>query len=243
MHVCLGLYEGQLVTEAIMTNLGSCRFCATPNLHLISPFQANGTHLGTCIDRFYFGSCCDLGGRDPPVTQPVAPEVPSTTPETKFPAFPCQGSWCPNPSGDPGAVNDPGTGSGGSIPNFPSIPTGFPFPTSSSTSSPTEGGDSSDPATSSTTSKPSVADEGSTTSSPAPGQVPTIPGIPGQNPGGIQQPEIPGVENPSPEGQRPPDIPDFPQNPDDIQQPPNIPQIPQIPGIPSAPGRSQIKEA
>jgi len=22
--------------------------------------KANGTHLGTCIDRFYFGSCCKI---------------------------------------------------------------------------------------------------------------------------------------------------------------------------------------
>lgn len=26
----------------------------------IDCIKANGTHLGTCIDRFYFGSCCQL---------------------------------------------------------------------------------------------------------------------------------------------------------------------------------------
>lgn len=26
----------------------------------IDCLKANGTHLGTCIDRFYFGSCCQL---------------------------------------------------------------------------------------------------------------------------------------------------------------------------------------
>lgn len=26
----------------------------------IDCIKANGTHLGTCIDRFYFGSCCKL---------------------------------------------------------------------------------------------------------------------------------------------------------------------------------------
>ncbi|XP_068083907.1 serine proteinase stubble [Anabrus simplex] len=30
-----------------------------------SCMRANGTHLGTCIDRFYFGSCCRLDGQDP----------------------------------------------------------------------------------------------------------------------------------------------------------------------------------
>lgn len=26
----------------------------------IDCIKKNGTHLGTCIDRFYFGSCCDI---------------------------------------------------------------------------------------------------------------------------------------------------------------------------------------
>lgn len=26
----------------------------------IDCIKQNGTHLGTCIDRFYFGSCCDI---------------------------------------------------------------------------------------------------------------------------------------------------------------------------------------
>lgn len=26
----------------------------------IDCLKSNGTHLGTCIDRFYFGSCCQL---------------------------------------------------------------------------------------------------------------------------------------------------------------------------------------
>merc|ERR1719429_434277 len=28
--------------------------------------EAGGQHLGTCIDRFYFGSCCKLDGSKPP---------------------------------------------------------------------------------------------------------------------------------------------------------------------------------
>jgi len=26
----------------------------------IDCIKQNGTHLGTCIDRFYFGSCCAM---------------------------------------------------------------------------------------------------------------------------------------------------------------------------------------
>ena len=39
--------------------------------------EAGGKHLGTCIDRFYFGSCCKLGGNSEfsPATSTVASEV------------------------------------------------------------------------------------------------------------------------------------------------------------------------
>lgn len=34
--------------------------------------KANGTHLGTCIDRFYFGSCCKIAGEtDVDISEPV----------------------------------------------------------------------------------------------------------------------------------------------------------------------------
>ncbi|XKL65704.1 hypothetical protein PGB90_009124 [Kerria lacca] len=34
--------------------------------------KANGTHLGTCIDRFYFGSCCKISGNsDPDLLEPI----------------------------------------------------------------------------------------------------------------------------------------------------------------------------
>lgn len=34
--------------------------------------KANGTHLGTCIDRFYFGSCCKIpDGSDVDLVQPI----------------------------------------------------------------------------------------------------------------------------------------------------------------------------
>lgn len=36
--------------------------------------KANGTHLGTCIDRFYFGSCCKMAHARPP---PGLNEIPS----------------------------------------------------------------------------------------------------------------------------------------------------------------------
>lgn len=26
----------------------------------IDCIKSNGTHLGTCIDKFYFGSCCQM---------------------------------------------------------------------------------------------------------------------------------------------------------------------------------------
>lgn len=38
---------------------GTCMFAYTC-------MKANGTHLGTCIDRFYFGSCCKLEGDHDP---------------------------------------------------------------------------------------------------------------------------------------------------------------------------------
>ena len=39
--------------------------------------EAGGKHLGTCIDRFYFGSCCKLPGNSEysPATNAVASEV------------------------------------------------------------------------------------------------------------------------------------------------------------------------
>ncbi|KAL1455338.1 hypothetical protein WDU94_009441 [Cyamophila willieti] len=34
--------------------------------------KANGTHLGTCIDRFYFGSCCKIAGEtDVDISEPI----------------------------------------------------------------------------------------------------------------------------------------------------------------------------
>lgn len=36
----------------------------------IDCLKSNGTHLGTCIDRFYFGSCCQIK---------VSPSLPSVS--------------------------------------------------------------------------------------------------------------------------------------------------------------------
>nr|XP_053653090.1 serine protease filzig-like isoform X1 [Cherax quadricarinatus]XP_053653091.1 serine protease filzig-like isoform X1 [Cherax quadricarinatus] len=39
--------------------------------------EANGTHLGTCIDRFYFGSCCKLQSAEAPPSE-ITNEIPSS---------------------------------------------------------------------------------------------------------------------------------------------------------------------
>ncbi|XP_047103197.1 serine proteinase stubble isoform X3 [Schistocerca piceifrons] len=49
-----------------------------------SCLKANGTHLGTCIDRFYFGSCCRMDGDLPPsvLYRPTTTEPPAATTTT-----------------------------------------------------------------------------------------------------------------------------------------------------------------
>ncbi|XP_014276587.1 serine proteinase stubble [Halyomorpha halys] len=47
---------------------GTCMFA-------ISCAKANGTHLGTCIDRFYFGSCCKIPTEESPSDIDVVPPI------------------------------------------------------------------------------------------------------------------------------------------------------------------------
>lgn len=37
--------------------------------------KANGTHLGTCIDRFYFGSCCKMPSEEGPSDIDAVPPI------------------------------------------------------------------------------------------------------------------------------------------------------------------------
>ncbi|XP_042207156.1 cell wall protein AWA1-like isoform X2 [Homarus americanus] len=50
--------------------------------------KANGTHLDTCMDSFYFGSCCRLPGARPPVsevTNEIVPMIPGFVPTSSPP--------------------------------------------------------------------------------------------------------------------------------------------------------------
>ena len=80
--VVAGVYEGgrslrQLPCKSRRTDeIGVCMFA-------MECMKANGTHLGTCIDRFYFGACCQL---DIPNHLDPIPAGPSPTPTpTPFP--------------------------------------------------------------------------------------------------------------------------------------------------------------
>lgn len=58
IYICISVQTGRNIRHlpcvARKTGLkGTCMFA-------IDCLKSNGTHLGTCIDKFYFGSCCQL---------------------------------------------------------------------------------------------------------------------------------------------------------------------------------------
>jgi len=214
--------------------------------------------LGTCIDRFYFGSCCDLGGRAPPAQIVSKPTTPTpVAPETKapfFPAFECPPgvAWCQNPTGSPGGPNDEAVSQQPAFPNLPSFP-GFPFP---STSAPPS--EASKPPSLPVEASPPPIDASGQPAQPqypiivpgqqppqglpqAPGQGsnPTIPGSGSQVPG---QSQVPPASNPLPGGENSglPDITD--QSPVPGSAPPNVPSQGGSTGVtpakPNPPGKA-----